>query len=819
MRNFEAMTVCLSLMVVPGAGAFAQPAGGVQGGPMPRPSENIALGAAYTVDPQPNYKYCTDPDDAKQLTDGIYSEGHFWTQTSTVGWQNSQPVIITLDLGRDQALRGISYRTAAGAAGVKWPIAVYVFVAGEDHRFREAGDLVTLSAARGLPADDQYATFRYWTDGLQTHGRYVAVAIWQQPFIFCDEIEVYAGDPVWLETPPVGDAVGDIKAFMERITVREAVKRRLRLDVQALRVKAEQESTDKHARDAVLAELTAIERDYPDLSSDYGEDFRAVLPLNTLHERIFRVQARLWQAAGCAPITVWSANPWAPLSHLADPPQGETASIHIPMMPNEYRAGAFNVSNAGQKTAMVTIKLAGLPGGDNPAYITVHEVAWTDTSAGLPVAAALPEARREADAYQISVPSGMTRQVWLTFHPVELAAGTYSGEIQLQTDETELRVPVALQIYPLRFPDKPRLHFGGWDYTNVIGHYEVTEQNRAKLIAHLREHFVDSPWATPAVLPHGEYDATGTMVKEPDTGNFDGWLELWPGAAQYLVFASVSSSFGSWAMGTPEFEKAVKAWVTFWARHAETKGVKPEQLGLLLVDEPHERAQDEVIMAWAKAIHQANTGIRVWEDPTYHDIADAHPEMIAECDVLCPNRPIFLRATPSGREYYAQQQKRGAALEFYSCSGPVRLLDPYCYFRLQKWDCWRYGARASYFWAFADAAGASSWNEYATKRNAYTPLFIDNETVIAGKHLEACREGIEDYEYLAMLHDKVNAAVAQGRTGAEIGQARALLQELPEQVCDAGKSPMFRWKNEEIDRTIADQARIRILDTLVRLGE
>jgi len=85
--------------------------------------------------------------------------------------------------------------------------------------------------------------------------------------------------------------------------------------------------------------------------------------------------------------------------------------------------------------------------------------------------------------------------------------------------------------------------------------------------------------------------------------------------------------------------------------------------------------------------------------------------------------------------------------------------------------------------------------------------------------LEACREGIEDYEYLAMLHDKVDAAIAQGKTGAAIDQARALLQELRAQVCDAGKSPMIRWKHEEIDRNIADQARIRILEALAGLRE
>jgi hypothetical protein len=49
-------------------------------------SRNIALHCPYTLQPAPNYRYCTDPDDRIQLTDGNYTQGYFWTQKSTVGW-------------------------------------------------------------------------------------------------------------------------------------------------------------------------------------------------------------------------------------------------------------------------------------------------------------------------------------------------------------------------------------------------------------------------------------------------------------------------------------------------------------------------------------------------------------------------------------------------------------------------------------------------------------------------------------------------------------------------------------------------------------
>ena len=131
--------------------------------------------------------------------------------------------------------------------------------------------------------------------------------------------------------------------------------------------------------------------------------------------------------------------------------------------------------------------------------MTVHEVAWTDTRSGVPVAAALPEVAAENDLYTVSVPAGMTRQVWLTFHPVSVEAGTHAGEVIVESVPGGKRFPLRMHLYPLDFLAKQTLHYGGWDYTDLIGHFPfITEQNLPAFIEHLREHLVDSPWALPA---------------------------------------------------------------------------------------------------------------------------------------------------------------------------------------------------------------------------------------------------------------------------------------------------------------------------------
>ena len=849
--------------------------------PIDRPSENIALGASYTLEPGPNYGLCSDPGDAEQLTDGVYTDGYFWAQLSTVGWQEKTPSILTLDLGAVQPIRGVSFSTAAGFADVRWPLTIRILVAGEDGKFHEIGDLVELSAQQHGPlvpkkASDamwdregmhftdaeiydhfdrhrerypqkevtpelrqqilqdlneqraaQYGTYRYWTDRLRTHGRYVSLVVWNEPYTFVDEIEVWVGEPEWVNEPLPGPAIPDLKAYAGRLAIQKGIRTRLVRDIEALREAAVEKGVPLQTRNEVLGELAAVEEELGPATA-FGDDFQAVLPLNPWHERVLRTQAWLWRAKGLEPLTFWRSNLWDPLPLIGTPATAAELTVEVHLMRKEYRAAAFNVSNSSDEPMQVTFRLSGLPGGDNPAYVTVHEVAWTDTRTGVPVAAALPEVGVENDRYSVSVPSGMTRQVWLTFHPMDVEPGAYEGEVVVESVQGGKRFPLRMHLYPLDFPEEQSLHLGGWDYTDRVGHFPLlTEQNRPAIIEHLREHLVDSPWALKLALPRGTHDAQGAMTAPPDTDYFDAWIELWPDAAQYLVFAKVGNHFESWPMGTPEFTTAVKAWVTFWAEHMVAKGLQPEQFALLLVDEPDEPWMDERILAWAKAIRAAETGVRIWEDTNHRDMDRANQLMIDACHVLCPNYAAFLRQGQEYRDYYVQKRDQGIGLEFYA-AWIGRVFDPYAG-RLMAWTSWRYGATAIYMWSLTDTGGASSWNEYLTFKTPYSPLFIDEDSVTAGKHLEAAREGVQDYEYFAMLDRAIRKASAQGRTGLEVEAARRLLESLPARVCDAAghgdatgpNQPLggFHWLNETVDRTLADEARIQVLETLTALVE
>jgi hypothetical protein len=378
-------------------------------------------------------------------------------------------------------------------------------------------------------------------------------------------------------------------------------------------------------------------------------------------------------------------------------------------------------------------------------------------------------------------------------------------------------VPFRLRVYPFDFPAQPTLHLGGWDYTDGDRHYDVTPANRAALIRQLREHFVDAPWAQGSVLSIGKYDSTGHLIEPPDSSAFRVWRERWPDARCYQVFASVGPRFAGFALDTPPFRRAVSEWIHWWVRQLRQWNIAPDRLGLLLVDEPHTREQDRILIAYARVIQAAEPEVVIWEDVTWRNPTEATPELFEVCDVLCPNLPMWIDQGAAFARFYEKQQQAGRRLWFYSCSGPGRLLDPYSYHRLQAWFCWKHGAKGSGFWAFGDSNGASSWNEYLATRGAYTPLFLDENSVTPGKHMEAIREGMEDYECLRLLRDRVTQLEQSGVQSPALTRARELLNTAADRVVGfMNTSRLIHWK-EAKDRTVADQVRREILEALMAL--
>lgn len=789
--------------------------------------ENLALGAKYRLWPAPNYALCTDPDDKIQLTDGQTTKRHFWTQKGTVGWNNSPYVSIVVDLGRDQPISGVSFDTAAGAANVEWPAAIEILVSNDATTYRHVDDLVSLDRQQNGPWPKAYAIRQLVTHALRTHGRYVQFLMIPSPgspYAFVDEVEVFRGPAELLQEPLQGDLVTNVKKFCEGRRLRSVLSRRFDADARALEDVVRSAKLDASTADAMLGRLTQLRKRLQDdvqrLAAKLaaGESFRALLPMSETHGALFQIQADVWRLQKCAPLVAWSPATWDPVS-LFGKPASSVGSIDVHTMRGEYRAAAVNLANTTDKPLRVRLSLADEKGHPSALdrSVTLHEVPWTDTLVGEPVAAALPEVQAGAQGRSVCVEPGLVRQVWMTFH-VDAPPGVYQGNLVIEPERgTILRVPARVRVWPLEFPKQTTLSLGGWCYTDGRGNNGgVTAANREAFIRHLVERFVNCPWASAAVMMACKFAPGDPSRVDLDTQRFDEWIATWPHARQYMVFLSIKGDFQGTKIGTPEFDRRVGTWISAWVQHLGRKGITADRLALLLHDEPHEKSDVAPLLAWARAIRAAEPKVVIWEDPTYQDPRKAPAELFDVTHVLCPNRPMWLTNGKSFADFYLAQQRKGTTLHFYSCSGPAKLLDPYSYYRLQAWHCWQIGATASFFWSFGDNDGSSSWNEYLAKAGPFTPLFLDDGSVVAGKQMESIRESVEDFEYLAMLRQAVASAKSKGKTGAIVAQAEKLLTEGPRSVLAAPDADKLRWL-EPKDRSIADAVRVKILETLVAL--
>ena len=79
-------------------------------------------------------------------------------------------------------------------------------------------------------------------------------------------------------------------------------------------------------------------------------------------------------------------------------------------------------------------------------------------------------------------------------------------------------------------------------------------------------------------------------------------------------------------------------------------------------------------IALAQAIREADTGVRIWENPNHRDMDQANQAMIDACHVLSPHRQIFLNEGQGYRDYCVQKRDQGIGLEFYS-AWATRLFD------------------------------------------------------------------------------------------------------------------------------------------------
>lgn len=122
--------------------------------PFSASSAGVAVGAAYQLEPLPNYG--ANKIEVSVLADGREAGqlGRFWTQSATAGWESVRLIKASFDLGAAHDLDKLALTVASGtAAGVHFPVASYVFLSEDQETWTLGGCSRHASPSAGVGTD------------------------------------------------------------------------------------------------------------------------------------------------------------------------------------------------------------------------------------------------------------------------------------------------------------------------------------------------------------------------------------------------------------------------------------------------------------------------------------------------------------------------------------------------------------------------------------------------------------------------------------------------------------------------------------------
>ena len=568
---------------------------------------------------------------------------------------------------------------------------------------------------------------------------------WLQPILYLHQ----ATGAVWFDDITFREVT---EADMRRRAQRRARNRVMQdLDV------VEDTAREIGAQD-VLEEVSALrERAAKADDLPVTMDARKGPPYFDLHEQTFKLMARANRAHWAALRTVpdvyahW-AEAFSDVRALQTPrTQNDGLPWLVEMLRAETEQACVRLSNLTEAQQPVTLELTGLESSGSGEVLDSGKLTWrslcyVETKDGQLIGDALPRIGEGNGPVSITLPPGMTQDVWLMIDSTDVEAGHYEGRITVTTaDRNTQELLLSIIVYPLDFPEQVPIHTFAYAYTSWPLLKGRIEQSREDLVAHRINTYVIHGGFT----PWPSFDEDGNWLGLEWT-RMDEQIALhknakcilvWPGLELGKRVDRVTPEDGP-AYPTEEWAKCVARWAKELATGMAERGFGYDQWALYLVDEPSAR-RAQIVRAAGDAVHVGDPLIRIFENP-YGAATPRDMELMAPVvDIWCPSLSI---AKDERLEFC-----RDTAHEVWMYQVLGKASHPLKSFRLAFWEAFEKDLRGFGFWDYADGGG-SMWDAWDSERHDYAVVYDGDEAeLIPSKRWEAYREGAEDFTLLAMF--------------------------------------------------------------------
>jgi uncharacterized protein (TIGR03382 family) len=476
-----------------------------------------------------------------------------------------------------------------------------------------------------------------------------------------------------------------------------------------------------------------------------------------------------------APAPARAVAVWAALASEKIRPSAaarSSAPAHVSAARNEFEPVQIAVTGAATNVRATATALTGPGGATVPAprlyreaIITLAYASGPDGATGPWPDALVPDVDefdgQTRNAFPFSVPAGETRVVLADLYvPPGTAAGDYAGSVHVAWDGGDATVPLTLTVWPFTLPSISSLRSAfGFGYGAIPSAHGLTGDAFAQLRARYGVLALDHR----VTLSHVD----------------DGFAAL-----DHLVSVYGPSLDGTAATRLPgakltaaELLGSASAWASTFQAHGWF-----DRLFQYTCDEPPGGCAWADIPARAAIAKAADPHLRTLVT-TNLALADANA-VTGSIDILCPvinhldDRPgsdyagnqrakydAFLAASPL-RELWSYQSCMshgcGPTTSSDFTGWPSYMIDASAVRnRAMQWLLFRYRLSGELYYETAMAYGGDAWtNQWYFSGNGDGTLFYPGTPAriggtthvpVASLRLELIREGMEDYEYLALL--------------------------------------------------------------------
>jgi hypothetical protein len=460
------------------------------------------------------------------------------------------------------------------------------------------------------------------------------------------------------------------------------------------------------------------------------------------------------------------------------------------------------VIKANQDIEHVTVSVSPLTHVKRSAWLPADAIEWNFVSS-IPIADNTPKYRKTdiirpaparfpdylAEEREVYIEKGNYRAIYLTVRiPRNAQAGDYEGAVTIKTERGDKSLPLHLTVYPLTLPDERHLMVTEWYTTNSFKKFHGIDtpvpafsvraaQVRAsdsrrfyemlKVYAENMAEHRQNVFRVSLELITRKQEADGRL--KFDFSRFDKWADVfWNTERMDLLETGFVARFGEGDWSSKEIvlrDFRVQKESTNQVITIPGKEFLPQFLPAL---ENHLREK-----GWLEktvfhiADESSNHNVMSWREASeyVHRYAPALRRIDAIETTHCFDRLEIwvpkLDHLATWYDVYQKAQSQGHELWFYTVgifqkgSYPNKTVDvPLIESRILHWLNYRFGLKGYLHWGFNrwtddpfEAPGrhrGDGWHVYPKKNGLMNSL-----------RWEQMRNGIQDYEYLWMLEDKI----------------------------------------------------------------